>query len=193
VLWTAGVEAPPLAAAVAKATGAEQDRAGRIVVGKDLAIPGHPEILVTGDVMSLDKLPGVAEVAMQTGLYAGRKIAHLARGQAFDKQFKYRDLGSAAYISRGKAVVSAFKLNFGGFLGWWVWLFIHIGFLTGYRNRIGAVLGWWFAFTRDIRRERTFTIDDMPLVAGQPYGSALGPPAAAAPVRSADPGDAGAG
>ena len=193
VLWTAGVEAPPLAAAVAKATGAEQDRAGRLLCGKDLSLPGHPDILVTGDMMSLDKLPGVAEVAMQTGLYAGRKISHLARGQAFDKQFKYRDLGSAAYISRGKAVVSAFKLNFGGFAGWWVWLFIHIGFLTGYRNRIGAVLGWWFAFTRDIRRERTFTIDDMPLVAGQPYGSALGPPAAAAPVRSADPGDAGAG
>ena len=81
VLWTAGVEAPPVATAVAKATGAQQDRAGRIVVGKDLAIPGHPEILVTGDVMSLDKLPGVAEVAMQTGLYAGRKIAHLARGK----------------------------------------------------------------------------------------------------------------
>ena len=75
VLWTAGVEAPPLATAVAKATGAEQDRAGRIVVGKDLTIPGHPEILVTGDVMSLDKLPGVAEVAMQTGLYAGRRVA----------------------------------------------------------------------------------------------------------------------
>ncbi len=193
VLWTAGVEAPPLATAVAKATGAQQDRAGRIAVGKDLAIPGHPEILVTGDVMSLDKLPGVAEVAMQTGLYAGRKVSHLARGQSFDKPFKYRDLGSAAYISRGKAVVSAFKLNFGGFLGWWVWLFIHIGFLTGYRNRVGAVLGWWFAFTRDIRRERTFTIDDMPLTAVQLYGSGLGAPAATAPVAPAEPGDAGTG
>jgi NADH dehydrogenase len=169
VLWTAGVEAPPVARAVAAATGAQQDRAGRIVVGPDLSIAGHPEILVTGDVMSLDKLPGVAEVAMQTGLYAGRKIGHLAQGKSFDKPFKYRDLGSAAYISRGKAVVSAFKMNFGGFLGWWVWLFIHIGFLTGYRNRVGAVLGWWFAFTRDIRRERTFTIDDMPVAAG-PYG-----------------------
>ena len=120
---------------MATATGAEQDRAGRIVVGPDLSIAGHPEILVTGDMMSLDKLPGVAEVAMQTGLYAGRSIAHQARGQSFDKPFKYRDLGSAAYISRGKAVVSAFKMNFGGFAGWWVWLFIHIGFLTGYRNR----------------------------------------------------------
>jgi NADH dehydrogenase len=164
VLWTAGVEAPPLAGAVAKATGAQQDRAGRIVVGPDLSIPGHPEIMVTGDMMSLDKLPGVAEVAMQTGLYAGRRAGHLAQGKPFDQPFKYRDLGSAAYICRGKAVVSAFKMNFGGFAGWWVWLFIHIGFLTGYRNRVGAVLGWWFAFTRDIRRERTFTIDDMPLV-----------------------------
>jgi NADH:ubiquinone reductase (H+-translocating) len=163
VLWTAGVEAPPLATAVAKATGAKQDRAGRIVVGNDLSVPGHPEILVTGDMMSLDQLPGVAEVAMQTGLYAGRRIGREARGQSFDKPFTYRDLGSAAYISRGKAVVSAFKLNFGGLLGWWVWLFIHIAFLTGYRNRVGAILGWWFAFTRDIRRERSFTIDDMQL------------------------------
>jgi NADH dehydrogenase len=169
VLWTAGVEAPPLATAVATATGAAQDRAGRIAVGKDLSIPGHPEILVTGDVMSLDKLPGVAEVAMQTGLYAGRRVARQAQGKTFGKPFKYRDLGSAAYISRGKAVVSAFRLHFGGFAGWWVWLFIHIGFLTGYRNRVGAVLGWWFAFTRDIRRERTFTIDDIPLEAGA-YG-----------------------
>jgi NADH:ubiquinone reductase (H+-translocating) len=162
VLWTASVEAPLLAAAVAKATGAPQDRAGRLLCGRDLSLPGHPEILVTGDTMSLDKLPGVAEVAMQTGLYAGRKVAHLTQRKSFDKEFKYRDLGSAACISRGKAVVSAFGMNFGGFAGWWVRLFIHIGFLTGYRNRIGAVLGWWFAFTRDIRRERIFTIDDMP-------------------------------
>ena len=113
--------------------------------------------------MCLDKLPGVAEVAMQSGLYAGRKIGHLARGEGYDKPFRYHDLGSAAYISRGRAVVSAFGLNFGGFIGWWVWLFIHIGFLTGYRNRLGAILGWWFAFTRDLRRERTFTVDDTPV------------------------------
>jgi len=164
ILWTAGVAAPPAAAAVAAATGAKQDRAGRIEVGPDLSIPGHPEIMVTGDVMSLNKLPGVAEVAMQTGLYAGRKIAHLARGQSFDKPFRYRDLGSAAYISRGRAVVSVGKLQFAGFPGWVVWLFIHIGFLTGYRNRLGAVLSWWFAFTRDLRRERTFTTRQVGIV-----------------------------
>jgi NADH dehydrogenase len=166
ILWTAGVAAPPLAEAVAKATGAEQDRAGRLLCGKDLSLPEHPEILVTGDVMCLDKLPGVAEVAMQTGLYAARRIGHLARGETYDKPFRYRDLGSAAYISRGRAVISFGKLQFGGFFGWLGWLFIHIGFLTGYRNRLGAILGWWFAFTRDLRRERTFTIDDMPAPSG---------------------------
>jgi NADH dehydrogenase len=164
VLWTAGVAAPPVAGAIAAATGAKQDRAGRIEVGPDLSIPGHPEIMVTGDVMSLNKLPGVAEVAMQTGLYAGRKIAHLARGQSFGKPFRYRDLGSAAYISRGRAVVSVGRLQFAGFPGWVVWLFIHIGFLTGYRNRLGAVLSWWFAFTRDLRRERTFTTKQVGIV-----------------------------
>lgn len=165
VLWTAGVSAPPLAQAVAEAAGAEQDRAGRLLVGKDLSLPGHPEILVTGDLMSRDKLPGVAEVAMQTGLYAARQVGRRVRGETAGKPFRYHDLGSAAYISRGRAVVSAFGLHFGGFLGWLVWLFIHIGFLTGYRNRVGAVLGWWFAFTRDVRRERAFTIDDMPVPA----------------------------
>ena len=164
VLWTAGVAAPPVATAVAHATGAKQDRAGRIEVGPDLSIPGHPEIMVTGDVMSLNKLPGVAEVAMQTGLYAGRRIRREVAGDAREpagaataKPFRYYDLGSAAYISRGRAVVSVGRLQFAGFPGWVVWLFIHIGFLTGYRNRFGAVLSWWFAFTRDMRRERTFT------------------------------------
>jgi NADH dehydrogenase len=163
ILWTAGVQAPALAAEVAKATGAKQDRAGRLCVDKDLTIPGHPEILVTGDMMSLDRLPGLAEVAMQTGHYAGRKVAMESIGQTLDKPFRYRDLGTAAYISRGRAVVSTGKMQFGGFIGWVAWLFIHIGFLTGWRNRFGALFSWWYAFTRDLRRNRTFTIDDLPI------------------------------
>jgi NADH dehydrogenase len=157
VLWTAGVAAPAVAEALAKATGAERDKAGRVLVGDDLTIPGHPEIAVVGDTMSLGKLPGVAEVAMQSGLYAGHRIRRRAAGQPTGKPFRYHDLGSAAYISRGRAVVSAGPLHAGGFPGWCVWLFIHIAFLTGYRNRAGAVLSWWLAFTRDMRRERTFT------------------------------------
>ena len=157
VLWTAGVEAPPFAAALAAATGAEQDRAGRIVVQDDLTIPGHPEISVIGDMMSLRKLPGVAEVAMQSGLYAGRRVRHELTGEGQVKPFRYIDLGSAAYIARGNAVVSAGRLQLSGFPGWVVWLFIHIAFLTGYRNRVGALLTWWVAFTRDVRRERAYT------------------------------------
>jgi NADH:ubiquinone reductase (H+-translocating) len=160
-LWTAGVQAPPLAGAVAKATGAQQDRAGRIVVNDDLTIPRHPDIMVTGDLMSLDKLPGLAEVAMQSGHYAGRKVLLESQDANLDKPFKYHDLGSAAYICRGRAVVSTRRLHFGGFIGWVVWLFIHIGFLTGWRNRVGALFGWWYAFTRDLRRERGYTIDDI--------------------------------
>jgi NADH:quinone reductase (non-electrogenic) len=164
VLWTAGVAAPPVATAIAEATGAKQDRSGRILVGDDLSIPGHPEILVTGDMMSLNKLPGVAEVAMQTGLYAGNRIRHQIAGRAAGKPFRYHDLGSAAYLSRGRAVISVGRLHFGGFPGWVAWLFIHIGFMTGYRNRLGAVLSWWLAFTRDVRRERTFTTRDVATV-----------------------------
>jgi NADH:ubiquinone reductase (H+-translocating) len=157
VLWTAGVEAPPFAAALAAATGADRDRCGRIVVRDDLTIDGHPEISVIGDVMTLRKLPGVAEVAMQSGLYTGRRISRLLTGRGAARPFKYYDLGSAAYISRGRAVVSAGRLHLSGLPGWFVWLFIHIAFLTGYRNRLGAVVTWWVAFTRDARRERAFT------------------------------------
>ncbi|MFZ2042898.1 MAG: hypothetical protein WAV12_02760, partial [Trebonia sp.] len=141
------------------ATGAKQDRAGRIVVGDDCTIPDHPEIFVTGDVMSLNKLPGVCEVAMQTGIYAGQRIKHDVAGKMPTKPFRYHDLGSAAYIYRFHAVVSVGRLHLSGFPAWVVWLFIHIGFLTGFRNRLGALVSWWPAFVRDIRRERTYTTD----------------------------------
>jgi NADH dehydrogenase len=157
VLWTAGVEAPPVAAAVAEATGAQTDRSGRIEVGDDLTVAGHPEIFVIGDLMSLHRLPGLAEVAMQSGHHAGKSIRRAVAGQPAAGPFRYRDLGSAAYISRGKAVLSAGPLRLGGFAGWVAWLFIHIAFLTSFRNRAGAILTWWLAFTRDSRRERAFT------------------------------------
>ena len=164
VLWTAGVAAPAFATALAKATGAEQDKAGRILVRDDLTIASHPEIAVVGDIMSLRKLPGVAEVAMQAGHYAGRRIRREVTGQDPGGPFRYRDLGSAAYIARGRAVVSAGPLNLSGFVGWVFWLFIHIAFLTGFRNRIGALATWWVAFTRDIRRERAFTAREVGLL-----------------------------
>jgi len=158
VLWTAGVAAPPIAGILAQACGAEQDRAGRIKVNDDLTVPGHPEISVVGDVMSLRGLPGVAEVAMQTGFYTGRRIRALEAGRAWEKPFRYRDLGSAAYISRGRAVVSVGRLHVSGLAGWAAWLGIHLMFLTSFRNRLGALLTWGLTFSRESRRERAFSL-----------------------------------
>jgi NADH dehydrogenase len=102
---------------------------------------------------------------MQGGLYAGHRIRRAAQGQASARPFRYHDLGSAAYISRGNAVMSAGPLKISGLPGWAGWLFIHIAFLTGYRNRLGAILTWWSAFTRDRRRERAFTTREVGVVA----------------------------
>lgn len=172
VLWTAGVTAPPLAGMLAKVTGAEQDKAGRILVQPDLTIAGHPEISVVGDLMSLDHLPGVAEVAMQAGYYAGKRIRQqVVAGDGepaipakAPKPFRYRDLGSAAYLSRGRAVISVGRFHASGLIGWFGWLGIHIAFLTSFRNRLGAILTWALAFTRESRRERAFTMQQ--IVAG---------------------------
>jgi NADH dehydrogenase len=161
VLWTAGVAAPPVARALAEATGAPTDKAGRIQVTDELTIDGHPEISVVGDMMSLHALPGVAEVAMQTGLYAGHRVRRRLAGEPAAKPFRYRDLGSAAYIARGNAVLSAGPVHVSGFVGWVGWLLIHLGFLTGIRNRLGAIITWWPAFVRDLRRERAYVGHDI--------------------------------
>jgi NADH dehydrogenase len=183
VLWAAGVEAPPLAAAIAAATGAQRDRAGRIQVNPDLTIPGHPDISVIGDMMSLGGLPGVAEVAMQAGTHAGRRIRHRIENPGAREvgPFRYHDLGSAAYLSRGNAIVSAGPVHFAGLPGWLAWLFIHLAFLTGYRNRFSAVITWANVFIRDNRHQCTYTtqqIDELRNVYEAPPGKdrpAVGP------------------
>ncbi len=134
-VWAAGVQASPLARMLGEATGAEVDRAGRISVLPDCTLPGHPEVFAIGDMMSLDKLPGVAEVAMQQGLHASNTIERRLRGEE-SKPFRYRDLGSMATISRFRAVVSFKGIRLSGFLGWMAWLFVHLAFLTGFKNRL---------------------------------------------------------
>jgi NADH dehydrogenase len=129
---------------------------------------------------------------MQGGLYAGHRIRRAAEGRDSAKPFRYHDLGSAAYIARGNAVMSAGPLRMSGLPGWIGWLFIHIAFLTGYRNRLGAVLTWWSAFTRDRRRERAFTAREVGRVADL-YTAVIpvartGEPAALAPGQPATPG-----
>jgi NADH dehydrogenase len=161
VLWTAGIAAAPLADELARSCRAEQDRAGRILVNPDLTVPGHPEISVVGDMMSLDKLPGVAEVAMQAGYYCARRLRRRVAGRSPVKPFRYHDLGSAAYIARGSAVVAVGRFHAAGRVGWLAWLFIHIAFLTSFRNRLGAVLSWAVTFSRETRRERAFSLQQV--------------------------------
>ncbi len=156
-VWAAGVEASPLAAELAKASGAELDRAGRISVLPDLTIPGHPEVFVVGDMMALDKLPGVAEVAMQGGLHAAHTIVRRLKGQE-PNIFKYRDLGSAATIGRFKSVVDFRGLRLSGFPGWVIWAFVHLAFLTGFGNRLSTLLKWTRAFIGRGRPEREFSV-----------------------------------
>ncbi|MGW5363646.1 NAD(P)/FAD-dependent oxidoreductase [Actinopolymorpha pittospori] len=187
VLWTAGVAAPPLAHAIARACGVEQDRSGRIKVQPDLTVHGHPDISVAGDLMSLDRLPGVAEVAMQAGRYTGTRIRRAVQGHAPPGPFKYRDLGSAAYVARGRAVVLVGRMRLSGFLGWLTWLLLHIAFLTGFRNRLFAVATWLVAFTREVRPERAFTTREIE-TARNVYAVIAGGDAARAETR-----DAGAG
>lgn len=170
VLWTAGVEASPFLSAVAKATATTQDRQGRIPVEADLSVPGHPDIWVIGDAASRDKLPGVAEVAMQGGLHVGGVIRRRVANQAGEPApFHYRDLGSAAYIYRGHAVLKLGRLELSGFLGWVMWGAIHIAFLAGVRNRFATLASWLLALGFNRRAQRAITYGD-PATADQPYG-----------------------
>ena len=123
----------------------------------DCTLPGHPEVFVVGDLMSLDSLPGVAEVAMQQGFHAARTIARRLRGDTGERPFRYRDLGTMATIARFRAVVSVGRLRFTGFLAWVMWLFVHVAFMTGFKNRVAAVANWTVAFLGRGRRQRTIT------------------------------------
>lgn len=157
VLWTAGVEAVPFARHAAEALGAETDRSGRIAVNPDLSVPGHPEVFVIGDLAGRDGLPGVAENAMQGGLHAAACIRRDLEGVR-RKDYRYRDLGSAAYISRGHALLQAGPVKLTGFFGWLGWGFIHIAFLTGVRNRFSTVSTWMASIARSQRSDRTFIL-----------------------------------
>ena len=156
-VWAAGVEASPLADELAKATGAELDRAGRIAVLPDLTLPGHSEVFVVGDMMALDDLPGVAEVAMQGGLHAANTIVRRLKDKPV-RPFKYRDLGTAATIGRFQSVVNFHGLRLSGLPGWVVWAFVHLAFLTGFGNRLTTLLKWTRSFVGRGRPEREFSV-----------------------------------
>ncbi|NTU83703.1 MAG: NAD(P)/FAD-dependent oxidoreductase [Chloroflexales bacterium] len=154
VIWTAGVVATPVSAWL----GAEADGLGRVRVGPDLAVPGHPEIFVVGDVASVEQdgrqLPGVAQVALQEGTYVGKLIRHKVLGRPVPAAFRYRDPGNMATVGRAFAVADFGRVTTSGFLTWLLWLLIHVYYLSGLRNRLQVLMQWtwaYFTYERNVR------------------------------------------
>jgi NADH dehydrogenase len=162
VLWGAGVTASEFSAALAKDAGAPLDSHGRVMVGPDLTVPGHPEIFVIGDLAHVEQdgnlLPGVAPVAMQQGRYVAETVRARLRGRTIDQSrldpFRYFNKGSLAVIGRAAGVADFGFLRVHGFLAWLMWLFIHLMFLVQFRNRLIVFLRWgiqFFTFDRGAR------------------------------------------
>ncbi|MGB6808441.1 MAG: NAD(P)/FAD-dependent oxidoreductase [Pseudolabrys sp.] len=166
-IWAAGVLASPLAKMLADATGAQCDRAGRIKVQPDCSLPGHPEVFVVGDMMNCNDLPGVAEVALQSGLHAAHVIRNRVRGTK-PTPWKYRDLGSMAAVDSRSAILSAHGLRLSGRIAWLMWLVVHITSMTGFKNRFTALIHWFLCFIGTSRLERAIVVDLDQLLAHDP-------------------------
>lgn len=145
VVWAAGVAASPLGASL----GVPLDRAGRVIVGEDLAVPGYPEVAVIGDLAALPwhapAVPGIAPAAKQMGRHVARNIVASLRGKPLSP-FRYKDVGMLATIGRNAAVAVLGKLHFSGYPAWLLWLLAHIYFLIGFRNRIVVLIDWAWAY-----------------------------------------------
>jgi NADH dehydrogenase len=159
VLWAAGVAASPLG----NKLGTQLDRAGRVQVNRDLSLPGLPDVFVIGDLASLrdehgNLLPGVAPVAMQQGRYVAKTISRDLQ-KLPRKNFHYVDKGSLATIGRAAAVAQIGKIHISGYFAWLAWLFIHIMFLIGFRNRLIVMIQWAWSYLTYERGARLITGD----------------------------------
>jgi NADH dehydrogenase len=156
VIWAAGVAASPLA----RSLGVPLDRAGRIASEPTLAVPGHPHVFVAGDICALMQdgklLPGVAQVAKQQGGHAARNVRRAVTGMPL-QPFRYRDYGNMATIGRGSAIAEIGRIRASGFPAWVIWLFVHIFWLIGFRNRIAVLSEWAWAYVTQQRRVRLIT------------------------------------
>jgi NADH dehydrogenase len=157
-IWAAGVAASPLAKMLAERSGAETDRAGRVLVNPDCTLPGHPEVFAIGDMVSLNKLPGVAQPALQEGRYVGKLIKARLAGEQGGKPFHYFDKGSMATIGYRSAVADAFHVKVTGLIAYVMWAAVHVWYLIGWGNRIGTIYQWFrnLVFTKN-RNHRIIT------------------------------------
>ena len=162
VIWAAGVATTDFGHVLARRTGMEGDRQGRIKVLPDLTIPNYPDIYVVGDqALVLNQegkpLPGVAQVAMQEGSYAARAIVKRVKGQANPPPFKYFDKGDLAVIGRASAVANVFGFHLWGLPAWLIWLFIHLMYIVEFENRILVFVQWAFFYVTFHRGARLIT------------------------------------
>jgi len=158
-VWSAGVSASPLGRDLAKQSGVELDRAGRVKVLPDLSIPGHPNVFVVGDMMAVEGVPGQAQGAIQGGKYAANLIkAELGGADRSTREpFSYFDKGSMATVSKYSAVAKVGKLEFGGYIAWLAWLFLHLIYLVGFKTKIATLLSWATTFLARQRGQLTIT------------------------------------
>jgi len=156
-VWAAGVQASSLTKTLSRQTGAPLDRSGRIGVNPDLTLPGYPDVFVVGDMIALDNLPGVAQVAIQGAKYAAKEIQRRLRNKPPQKPFHYFDKGSMATISKFNAVAMIGKLRLTGIIAWLMWLVIHLVYLTGFKNRFTTLIHWAVTFVSNDRSERVAT------------------------------------
>ena len=163
VVWAAGVTASSLAAKLGGLTGAQCDRAGRVIVEPDLTLPGHPDVFALGDMVQVRgsdgetvALPGTAPVAMQQGRYAARVVRDRLRGRSTPR-FRYRDKGNLATIGRAAAVADLRGLKLSGLIAWLTWLVVHLWYLVGFQNRVLVFIRWSFSFITHGRGARLIT------------------------------------
>lgn len=176
VQWAAGVQASDLGRQLAAESGAQLDRAGRVMVEPNLTLPGHPEVFVVGDLARVEEgdgkiVPGVAPAAMQEGRYVAKVVRARLGGRASPRPFRYLNKGSLATIGRKAAVADFGTLRFSGHLAWLLWLFVHLMYLVGFENRLLVFIKWAFSYFTRNRGARLITGKGPPLERGMQHQS----------------------
>jgi NADH dehydrogenase len=182
VIWAAGVLASNLARVLARRSGLEPDRAGRVEVLEDLSLPGHPEVLAIGDMIRVRQpngqsiaLPGLAPVAMQEGRHAARVVRDHLRDRPA-RPFHYRDKGNLATIGRARAVADVKGIHVNGLAAWITWLTVHLWYLIGFENRLLVLIRWIFTFITGGRRARLITGQPQQTLTADPVALPAPPP-----------------
>ncbi len=156
-VWAAGVQGSHLGQTLAEQSGVELDKAGRVLVQPDLSLPGNPDVFVIGDLMSFPDVPGMAQGAIQSGKHAAKIIEARVEGTEVPGAFKYLDKGSMATVAKYSGVAKIGPLRITGFIAWVAWLFLHLLYIAGFKQRVSTLLSWMLSFVTNGRSQRVVT------------------------------------